>query len=57
MSWIRQAAQGELLHNDDTTVKILELRWGNAAGKRCALADAEWGRQRQPPGPVQRPSG
>ena len=30
---IRQAAQGEVLHNDDTTVKILELM-GSAAGQR-----------------------
>jgi transposase len=35
---IRQAAQGEVLHNDDTTVKILELM-GQRAGQE-ALADA-----------------
>jgi transposase len=33
---IRQAAQGEVLHNDDTTVKILELM-----GKRAARAAAD----------------
>ena len=31
---IRQAAQGEVLHNDDTTVKILE-----AMGKRAERHD------------------
>ncbi|HEY1892419.1 MAG TPA: IS66 family transposase [Steroidobacteraceae bacterium] len=36
---IRQAAQGEVLHNDDTTVKILELM-GERARKE-ALAGAE----------------
>jgi len=35
---IRQAAQGDLVHNDDTTVKILELM-GERAGQE-ALADA-----------------
>jgi transposase len=35
---IRQAAQGEVLHNDDTTVKILELM--GAAGRQEALAGA-----------------
>ena len=38
---VRQAAQGEVLHNDDTTVKILELM-GERAGVG-ALADAEDG--------------
>jgi transposase len=38
---IRQAAQGEVLHNDDTTVKILELMGERARQK--ALADAEGG--------------
>ena len=38
---IRQAAQGELLHNDDTTVKILELM--GERGRQEALADAEGG--------------
>ena len=33
---IRQAAQGEVLHNDDTTVKILELM---AEQRRAAAAD------------------
>jgi transposase len=36
---IRQAAQGEVLHNDDTTVKILELMGQRA--RQEALADAE----------------
>ena len=36
---IRQAAQGEVLHNDDTTVKILELMGERA--RQEALADAE----------------
>jgi transposase len=35
---IRQAAQGEVLHNDDTTVKILELM---GRGRHEAPADAE----------------
>ena len=35
---IRQAAQGEVLHNDDTTIKILELMGKRAATRR--LADA-----------------
>ncbi len=35
---IRQAAQGEVLHNDDTTVKILELM---GTDRHQALADAE----------------
>jgi transposase len=35
---IRQAAQGEVLHNDDTTVKILELM---GRGRQQALADVE----------------
>jgi transposase len=36
---IRQAAQGEVVHNDDTTVKILELMGESA--RQEALADAE----------------
>ena len=36
---IRQAAQGEVLHNDDTTVKILELM--GQRGRAEALAGAE----------------
>jgi len=36
---IRQAAQGEVLHNDDTTMKILELMGKRAKAK--AFADAE----------------
>jgi transposase len=35
---IRQAAQGDVLHNDDTTVKILELM---GRGRQDALASAE----------------
>jgi transposase len=35
---IRQAAQGEVLHNDDTTVKILELM--GERGRQNALASA-----------------
>src|SRR5262249_26789444 len=35
---VRQAAQGEVLHNDDTTVKILELM---GRGRQQVLADAE----------------
>lgn len=37
---IRQAAQGEVLHNDDTTMKILELM-GKRAAKAKAFAEAE----------------
>src|SRR5262249_58975792 len=36
---IRQAAQGEVLHNDDTTVRILELM--GQRGRPEALARAE----------------
>src|SRR5262249_46866463 len=36
---IRQAAQGDVLHNDDTTVKILELM--GKRGRQEALASAE----------------
>jgi transposase len=36
---IRQAAQGEVLHNDDTTVKILELM--GPGGRQGALPSAE----------------
>ncbi len=49
---IRQAAQGDVLHNDDTTVKILELM-----GKRArqeALAGHAQGDQGQENGPDQR---
>jgi hypothetical protein len=35
---VRQAAQGDVLHNDDTTVKILELM--GEGGRQEALADA-----------------
>jgi transposase len=37
---IRQAAQGEVLHNDDTTVKILELMGERARQESLASADA-----------------
>jgi transposase len=38
---IRQAAQGEVVHNDDTTVKILELMAAQAQREACSAADAE----------------
>jgi len=38
---IRQAAQGEVLHNDDTTIKILELMGKRAARQRLAAASAD----------------
>jgi transposase len=38
---IRQAAQGEVVHNDDTTVKILELMGVHAQREACAAAGAE----------------
>ena len=44
---IRQAAQGEVLHNDDTTVKILELM-GRASPARVRPAGAEAGRGAAP---------
>ena len=37
---IRQAAQGEVLHNDDTTVKILELMGERARHEALAESDA-----------------
>ena len=37
---IRQAAQGEVLHNDDTTVKILELMGERARQESLASVDA-----------------
>jgi transposase len=42
---IKQAAQGEVLHNDDTTVKILELIEERA--RQEALADGEGGAGRR----------
>jgi len=36
---IRQAAQGEVLHNDDTTVKILDLMAQNRSGALTAAGD------------------
>jgi transposase len=38
---IRQAAQGEVLHNDDTTIKILELMGERARQEALAGADGE----------------
>ncbi|HKB41430.1 MAG TPA: IS66 family transposase [Gemmataceae bacterium] len=38
---IRQAAQGDVLHNDDTTIKILELM--GQRGRQETLANAEHG--------------
>ena len=38
---IRQAAQGEVLHNDDTTVKILELMGERGRDEALAGADGE----------------
>ena len=38
---IRQAAQGEVLHNDDTTVKILELMGERGREEALAGADGE----------------
>ena len=37
---IRQAAQGEVLHNDDTTMKILSLRRGNSQNEDLAADPA-----------------
>ena len=37
---VRQAAQGEVLHNDDTTVKILELMWENRSKALAQQADS-----------------
>jgi transposase len=38
---IRQAAQGDVLHNDDTTIKILELRGPRGRSEALARAEAE----------------
>jgi transposase len=38
---IRQAAQGDVLHNDDTTVKILELMGKRGGPEALARADGE----------------
>ena len=38
---IRQAAQGEVLYNDDTTMKILELMGKRATARACAEAEGE----------------
>ena len=38
---IRQAAQGDVLHNDDTTVKILEWMGARAASTALAKSDGE----------------
>jgi transposase len=46
---IRQAASGEVLHNDDTTVKILELMGTRARGQALAeSAEVEGGSQAEP---------
>ena len=46
---IRQAAQGELLHNDDTQVRILELMGDGAKETAFDETDQEHGGQRDPP--------
>lgn len=46
---IRQAAQGELLHHDDTTVKILEFMGKRAKEKIFHESGGEEGGQRDPP--------
>jgi transposase len=43
---IRQAAQGEVLHNDDTTIKILSLM--GERGRQQALAEADDGSDIEP---------
>ena len=43
---IRQAAQGEVLHNDDTTVKILELMGERAQQESLATAEDDADRRR-----------
>ena len=47
---IRQAAQGEVLHNDDTTVKILELmgQRGRQEARADAAADADVAERARP---------
>lgn len=42
---IRQAAQGDILHNDDTTVKILEMMGKRAKQKALAQESVEGGAQ------------
>jgi transposase len=44
---IRQAAQGEVLHNDDTTVKILELLGERGRDEALAGADGDDGDERR----------
>jgi len=46
---IRQAAQGELLHHDDTTVKILEFMGKRAKEKIFNESGGEEGGRRDPP--------
>jgi transposase len=46
---IRQAAQGEVLHNDDTKVRILELMEEGAKQESFGESDADDGGQRDPP--------
>jgi transposase len=43
---IRQAAQGDVLHNDDTTVKILELMGQRGRAEALASAEGEDAEQR-----------
>jgi transposase len=43
---IRQAAQGDVLHNDDTTVKILELMGQRGRSEATASAEGEDAEQR-----------
>jgi transposase len=43
---IRQAAQGDVLHNDDTTVKILELMGQRGQPETTAIAEGEDAEQR-----------
>jgi len=44
---IRKAAQGEVLHNDDTSMKVLSLKRAitEEAGERTGIFTSEWCRQ------------
>ena len=46
---IRQAAQGDVLHNDDTKVRILELMGERAKQESFDESDDDDGRKRDPP--------
>ncbi len=46
---IRQAAQGQVLHNDDTNVRILEFMGQRKKQESFDASDAEEGGQRDPP--------